>query len=115
MAQELLQTFSEELGGVTLVPGTGGIYHVTVRHEGQDTLIWDRKAENGFPQPKVIKQRLRDVIDPDLALGHVDRGLIPSATAEQNRNLRPSIRPGFAPYSPPWHRRNPPPATTTFP
>ncbi|WP_321501164.1 SelT/SelW/SelH family protein [Breoghania sp.] len=73
MAQELLQTFSEELGGVTLIPGTGGIFRITVTHDGQQTLIWDRKTEESFPQPKVLKQRLRDVIDPDLALGHSDR------------------------------------------
>lgn len=73
VAQELLQTFSEELGAVELVPGTGGIYHITVRQDGAETLLWDRKAEGGFPQPKVLKQRLRDVIDPDLSLGHSDR------------------------------------------
>ncbi len=28
MAQELLTTFETEIGGVTLVPGTGGIFEV---------------------------------------------------------------------------------------
>jgi selenoprotein W-related protein len=28
MAQELLVTFEEDIGGVTLVPGTGGIFEI---------------------------------------------------------------------------------------
>ena len=36
MAQELLSTFSEELGAVTLVPGTGGIFEIRIDGE----LIW---------------------------------------------------------------------------
>ena len=28
--QELLTTFEDELGGVTLIPGTGGIFRVTL-------------------------------------------------------------------------------------
>src|SRR6185295_15583175 len=39
MAQELLTTFEDELGGVTLVPGTGGVF--IVRVEG--ATIWSRK------------------------------------------------------------------------
>jgi selenoprotein W-related protein len=69
MAQELLQTFGQDLGEVTLVPGTGGIYLIHLNGE----LIWDRKADGGFPEAKVIKQKIRDVIWPDRDLGHVDR------------------------------------------
>ncbi len=69
LAQELLMTFSDELADVKLVPGYGGVFRVHV----DDTLIWDRKEDNGFPQPKQIKQRLRDYIDPELKLGHIDR------------------------------------------
>ncbi len=69
MAQELLSTFSEELGSVTLVPGTGGIF--TIEADGE--LIWDRKRDGGFPDVKTLKGRVRDRVDPDRDLGHVDR------------------------------------------
>lgn len=69
VAQELLQTFGEGLGEVALIPGTGGIYEIAV--DGQ--VIWERKADGGFPGPRDIKQRLRDVIAPERDLGHTDR------------------------------------------
>ena len=69
MAQELLQTFGDDLGEVALLPGTGGIFTVTVN----DTLIWDRKEKQGFPEAKVLKQLVRDVTDPQRDLGHSDR------------------------------------------
>lgn len=70
LAQELLSTFSTELGEVALVPGTGGVFEV--RAEGE--LVWDRKRDGGFPQPKELKQRVRDVIAPEKDLGHAERG-----------------------------------------
>ncbi len=69
MAQELLQTFSDSLGEVGLIPGTGGVFEI--RLDG--ALLWERKRDGGFPGPKELKQRVRDVIDPDRDLGHVDR------------------------------------------
>lgn len=70
MAQELLQTFQGTLGGVTLVPGdTGGIFEIQVDRE----LVWDRKRDGGFPDAKELKTRVRDLIDPDRDLGHLDR------------------------------------------
>ncbi|OVZ57449.1 SelT/selW/selH domain protein [Pigmentiphaga sp. NML080357] len=69
MAQELLSTFSTDLGQVALVPGTGGIFQI--RYDGD--LIWDRKADGGFPDAKALKQRVRDRLDPGRDLGHVDR------------------------------------------
>lgn len=68
-AQELLSSFEGDIGEVALIPGTGGIFEV--RAEG--VTIWSRKAMNGFPQPKELKQRLRDVIAPGRDLGHADR------------------------------------------
>ncbi|MAA99808.1 MAG: hypothetical protein CMN86_16200 [Stappia sp.] len=68
MAQELLSTFSEEIGSVTLVPGTGGIFTITC----DGAPVWDRKADGGFPEAKVLKQRLRDLVWPDRDLGHSD-------------------------------------------
>ena len=69
MAQELLTTFADEIGELRLQPGTGGVFTV---HAG-DTLVWDRKAEGGFPDIVELKRRVRDVIAPDKSLGHADR------------------------------------------
>jgi selenoprotein W-related protein len=70
MAQELLTTFTADLHGVSLVPSEiPGRYLV---HVG-DTLLWDRKEEGGFPEPKELKQRVRDVIAPERDMGHNDR------------------------------------------
>jgi selenoprotein W-related protein len=69
MAQELLSTFGTDLGEVTLVPGTGGIFTVSCN----DQVIWDRKRDGGFPEAAKLKQLVRDVIDPDRDLGHSDR------------------------------------------
>lgn len=69
MAQELLSTFAEELGGVTLVPGTGGIFEITLDGD----RIWERKANGGFPEIKILKQLVRDRIAPERDLGHTDR------------------------------------------
>lgn len=69
LAQELLSTFADELGGVTLVPGTGGVFEITC----DEQVIWERKADGGFPEAKVLKQRVRDRIDPQRDLGHNDR------------------------------------------
>lgn len=70
MAQEILSTFQEQLGGVTLVPGeVGGTFEVTV----DGTVLWERKRDGGFPEAKELKSRLRDVIAPSQDLGHIDR------------------------------------------
>jgi len=69
IAQELLVTFEDELGGVTLIPGTGGIFEVTVAGK----IAWSRKDEGRFPELKELKQRIRDVVAPERPLGHSDR------------------------------------------
>ena len=69
MAQELLSSFGTELGEVVLVPGTGGVFSITCN----DELIWERKRDGGFPGPKELKQRVRDIIEPGRDLGHTDR------------------------------------------
>lgn len=69
MAQELLSTFGEELGGVTLIPGTGGIFEIRIG----EARIWERRADGGFPEAAVLKRRVRDVLDPGRDLGHADR------------------------------------------
>jgi selenoprotein W-related protein len=69
MAQELLSTFGTDLGEVSLQPGTGGVF--TISYNGE--VIWDRKKDRGFPDVRQLKQRVRDHLDPDLDLGHLDR------------------------------------------
>lgn len=69
MAQELLATFAGDLGEVALQPCTGGIFHITY----DDALLWERKRDGGFPDVKTLKQLVRDRLDPQRDLGHIDR------------------------------------------
>ena len=78
--QELLSTFGTSIGEIALIPATGGIFTVNLTRatsvDGKDetpierqTLIWDRKSEGGFPETKELKQRVRNIIEPDKNLG----------------------------------------------
>ena len=69
LASEVLSTFSLEMGAVTLIPGTGGIFEIHLDGE----LVWERKRDGGFPDSKQVKQLVRDHIDPERDLGHIDR------------------------------------------
>ncbi len=66
LAQELLWTFEEQLT-VTLSPASG-VFQVLLDHE----LLFDRKSEGRFPEPKELKQAVRDRIAPEKSLGHSD-------------------------------------------
>lgn len=48
MAQEILQTFAPDIGEVSLIPSTGGLFEITVDGE----TIWERKRDGGFPVQK---------------------------------------------------------------
>ncbi|RYP79391.1 hypothetical protein DL769_002975 [Monosporascus sp. CRB-8-3] len=89
-AQELLSTFSTSLGEVALQPSTGGTFVVELFFQApspssptapepatpvqpQRRVLWDRKADGGFPETKELKRRVRDAIEPGRNLGHVDR------------------------------------------
>ncbi|KAL4955135.1 Rdx family-domain-containing protein [Aspergillus filifer] len=97
-AQELLSTFSTDLGGVELIPRTGGLFAITAyastpegegeEKEGKDqrqqappVTIWERKRDGGFPEVKELKNRVRNLIDPERSLGHTDRALKKDGTA----------------------------------
>ena len=69
MAQELLTTFSEEINELSLQPSDSGVFRVIVN----DVTVWDRKEMDGFPEIKILKQKVRDVIAPDKTIGHSDR------------------------------------------
>jgi selenoprotein W-related protein len=69
MAQELLVTFERELGEVALRPGEDGVYEVRLN----GALIWSRKEEGRFPEPKELKQRIRAMVAPGRSLGHSEQ------------------------------------------
>ena len=69
MSQELLTTFGTAIGEVALIPATGGTFTIVVDGE----LLWERKRDGGFPDVKTLKQRVRDRLDPERDLGHIDR------------------------------------------
>lgn len=54
LSQELLHTFSEEIDTISLHPDTGGRFEILCN--GQQ--IWERKKDGGFPEAKVLKQRV---------------------------------------------------------
>ncbi len=67
-AQELLSTFEDDLAGVRLSPATeAGVFSIKI----DEVVVLDRK-EHGFLEAKEIKRRIRDHIDPERALGHID-------------------------------------------
>ena len=68
IAQELLNTFNEEIEELILAPSTGGVFEIYA----DDKRIWSRKEQNGFPEIKALKQLIRDEIAPDKKLGHSD-------------------------------------------
>lgn len=71
MAQELLFTFGQELGALSLVPDDGGVFRVQL---SDGTVIYDRHANDGeFPESKQLKQLVRDAIAPGKDLGHSDK------------------------------------------
>ncbi|KAI0486651.1 hypothetical protein F4859DRAFT_309044 [Xylaria cf. heliscus] len=107
-AQELLSTFSTSLGEVALQPATGGIFVVEIFYADptpisistatatttqadanptiQHRVLWDRKVDGGFPETKELKRRVRDVIEPERNLGHVDRDYPRQQQPQKDKN-----------------------------
>jgi len=111
-AQELLSTFGTTIGEIALIPATGGLFSITLSYtpqtvsneEGDDkkgevrpqtVLLWDRKAEGGFPETKVLKQRVRDHLDPQRGLGHSDT--VSKQTAKTSDESKPKFDQPSAP------------------
>jgi selenoprotein W-related protein len=69
MAQEILQTFADDVWQVALRPGSGGVFTISV----DEQVVWDRKRDQGFPSVKQLKQCVRDAVCPDRSLGHIDK------------------------------------------
>ena len=68
MAQELLTTFGAELGEVAIVPGSGGIFEVTLGGE----VIASNRDHAPMPDPADVKRAIRDRVSPDKRIGHED-------------------------------------------
>ena len=69
LAQELLSTFGQDLGEVSLAPASKGVFQIYYNNE----LIWCRVKEGGFPEAKELKRRVRDRLCPERDLGHIDK------------------------------------------
>lgn len=88
LAQELLTTFEQDLGEVALIPADTAVFLIRVVCPGNPnaaessdgpptsavdtTTVWDRAVDGGFPEAKILKQRVRDQIAPHRPLGHSD-------------------------------------------
>ncbi|RDX53163.1 hypothetical protein OH76DRAFT_1343675 [Lentinus brumalis] len=76
---ELCLTFpTPAIKAITIMPlnaeDTAGRFRVWLFLDGKHpVLVWDRKVEGGFPELKVLKQRIRDHIQPGKSLGHSDK------------------------------------------
>lgn len=100
--QELLSTFGTSIGEIALIPATGGKFTVdlTYRDSGslnespddvKNVLIWDRKAEGGFPETKILKQRVRNHIEPGKNLGHSDTPASKVAGNDESRSKQENV------------------------
>ena len=69
MAQELLTTFEDDIGEMSLLPNGEGKFSIWVNQQ----CVWERKRDGGFPELPILKQRVRDVINPDKSLGHSEK------------------------------------------
>lgn len=98
-AQELLSTFQNDAGlsAVTLIPSRpsdtvkGGRFVVKC-HNDDDTktpslVLWNREDKGSFPEPKQLKQLIRDVIDPEMYLGHSDTAKAQEAAASAQKEM----------------------------
>lgn len=75
-AQELFSTFNGQLGSIELKVGSSGEFKVLVldsqSQPQQETLIWCRKRDEGFPDASDLKRRIRDCIAIEQSLGHCE-------------------------------------------
>jgi selenoprotein W-related protein len=59
LAEQVLHDYHRELpGGVTLIPGSGGVFEVSLG----ERLLFSKKAEGRFPEPEEVLGRLEAAI-----------------------------------------------------
>jgi selenoprotein W-related protein len=68
MAQEIFITFNNDIDSLLLVPSDGGRFEIWCN----DQLIFSRATERKFIEIKEIKVRIRNLIDPNRPLGHIE-------------------------------------------
>ena len=68
MVQEIFITLTNDINSLTLVPSDGGRFEIWCN----DQLIFSRAAERKFIEIKEIKVRIRNLIDPNRPLGHIE-------------------------------------------
>ena len=61
-------TFDAASGAAALAPGAGGVFEVRM----DDTPVWSQRDEGRFPEAKELKQRVRDIVAPEVVLGHLE-------------------------------------------
>ena len=72
MSTELLTTFNDNsiLSEVSLRPSsTAGTFKILLN---ENTILFDREEQKRFPELKEVKQKIRNIIDPQKELGHSD-------------------------------------------
>ena len=69
MAQEIINTYVNDIQSVNLVPGDDGKFEIFCDKQA----IFLRHEEGKFIEIKEIKMRIRNFIDPERSLGHIDR------------------------------------------
>lgn len=88
MAQELLNTFTDDLEGVLLKPSeTGGRFTIFI----DEAPLFDRKEKGHFPEIKELKRLVRDVVHPGKSLGHTDGHTDHQAEPSPGEGPEPSI------------------------
>ena len=68
LSQEFINTFGSDISSVNLVPDRNGKFEIRC----SDILIFSRKKEGKFIDLKLMKQRIRDIVNPSMNLGHSD-------------------------------------------
>lgn len=85
--QELLQTFGDNLGEVSLIPGESGEFKIIGQLDAKDqkTCIWDRKVNDGFPDSKLLKQKVRSILfENEVSIGKHNERKGPEQLQTQN-------------------------------
>lgn len=89
--QELLQTFTQKaktteeaiIRSVIMKPSyVSGTFKVFTKQsvDAEWVQVWDRVEDNGFPEAKILKQRIRNVLSPETTLGHSDKSSVVGGT-----------------------------------
>lgn len=96
--QEILQTFTSKaktpeeaiVRSIVLKPsfvsGTFKVY-VKASAESEWIQVWDRVEHKGFPEAKILKQYIRNVLSPETKLGHSDKISILDGTLVSDSSL----------------------------